>query len=270
MLFYGVYGDKSSADSTAYTFDGSTETHTFKEGKDHILPSFTIKVGREDKEHTYTGMCVSRLGLSATVGEYVTLSADFTGKAESAQGALESSVTYTGSGADGLHFADGVIKFSSDGAANSAVASIKSISFEINTNLNTDDACSIGSQTYSRQPEPQLREITGTIEFSRPVMTADASTDAPSYAQLTATDGLAYTGDAADAAISAQFSSAGTGDIKFEVFKCRFEAPSVNVSGRDSSTMTVNFVGLYDTTVEAMSRTTVIVEGNAKGRYSTL
>ena len=270
MLFYGAYGDNSTANSAAYTFDGTTETHTMKEGKDHILPSFTIKVGREDKEHTYIGMCLSRLSLSAAVGEYVTMSADFNGKAESAQGTLESTVTYTGSGADGLHFADGVIKFSSDGAANSVVASIKSISFELNTNLNTDDACSIGSQTYSRQPEPQMREITGSVEFSRPVITADTATDNPSYDQLIASDGLLYDGDAAQPAIRLKFTNAGAGVLQFDIHKCRWEAPSMNVSGRDSSTMTVNFVALVDFTTNIMSTASITTDATTVGRYSTL
>lgn len=269
LLLYGAYGDKSSADSAKYTV--SSNTHTFKEGLDHILPSFTIEVGREDKEHTYTGMSLTRLGVSAAVGEYVTMSADFTGKAESAQGALESSVTYSGATADGFHFADGTINFSIDGAAtNTASAVIKNISFEINTNLNTDDACSIGSQTYSRQPEPQLREITGTVEFSRPVMTADSTTDNPSYAQLTATDGLEFNGDDAQPAIQLQFDCAGSGQMVFKIFKCRWEAPSLNVSGRDSSTMSCSFVALYDTGENGMSSAAITTEGTTVGRYSTL
>ena len=268
MLLYAAYGDNATANSTKYNL--TSNTHTFREGLDHILPSFTVKVGREDKEHTYTGMTLSRLAISAAVNEYVTMSADFMGKAESAQGSLTAAVTYNGATSDGMHFADGTIKFSSDGNANSVTTTIKSISFEINTNLNTDDACSLGSQTYTRQPEPQMREITGTVEFSRPQMVADTSTDAPSYAQITASDGLLYTGDLNDAAIEATFATPGSGNMIFRVVKCRWDSPGVTVSGRDSSTMTCNFTALYDTTAECMSQAVITTDASTIGRYSTI
>lgn len=270
MLFYAAYGDNTSnpPDSAGYTL--SSNTHTWFEQTDMILPSFTIEVGREDKEHTYTGMCLSRLSISGTVGEYATISADFNGKAESATSAL-STPTFVGASSDGLHFADGEILFSLDGAAgNTASAVVKSISFELNTNLNTDDACSIGSQTYSRQPEPQMREITGSVEFSRPVITADTATDNPSYDQLIASDGLLYSGDNAEPAIRLKFTNSGTGVVQFDIFKCRWEAPSLNVSGRDSSTMTVNFVALVNTSNNIMSSASVTTDAATIGRYSGL
>ena len=267
-LLYAAFGDNAAANSSAYVV--SSNTHTWNEAKDHILPSFSIEVGREDKEHTYTGMCLSRLSISGTVGEYATLSADFNGKAESATGALAPSPTFTGASSDGFHFADGQILFSLDGAAgNTASAVIKSISFELNTNLNTDDACSIGSQTYSRQPEPQMREITGSVEFSRPVITADTTTDNPSYDQLIASDGLLYDGDAAEPAIQLKFTNSGSGIILFNVHKCRWEAPTLNVSGRDSSTMSLNFVALVDTTSNIMSSASITTDASTIGRYST-
>jgi len=268
LLLYAAYGDNATCDSAKYNVSGNT--HTFREGLDHILPSFRIRVGREDNEHTYTGMCLSRLSLSAAVGEYVTVSADFNGKAESGLAPLTTPITFNGATSDGMHFADGIIKFSSDGTGNSVTTTIKSISFEISTNLNTDDACSLGSQTYSRQPEPQLREITGSVEFSRPSMTADTSTDAPSYAQTIASDGLLYTGDLADAAIEATFSTAGAGDMIFRIVKCRWEAPTLNVSGRDSSTMSLNFVALYDPTAACMSQAIITTDASTIGRYSTI
>ena len=268
-LLYAAFGDNATGQSVKYTLAGNV--HTFKEGANHILPSFRIRVGREDNEHLYTGMCLSRLSVSASVNEYVTMSADFSGKAEGGLDALQTSVTYSGASADGLHFADGTINFSLDGdATNTASALIKSISFEISTNLNTDDACSIGSQTYSRQPEPQMREITGSVEFSRPVMAAVAGTDEPSYAQMIASDGLLYDGDDAQPAITLQFDSAGSGQMVFKIFKCRWEAPSLNVSGRDSSTMSCNFVALYDDGEEGMMSAALTTAATTVGRYSTI
>lgn len=270
MVLFGAYGDNAACNSANYV--NALKVHTWNEGAGMILPSFTIKVGREDNEHKYTGMCLSRLSISATVGEYATISADFNGKAESALDSLDGGPTFTGAASDGFHFADGAVNFSLDGdATNTVSAVIKSISFELNTNLNTDDACSIGSNTYSRQPEPQMREITGSVEFSRPVMAADTNTDNPSYAQLIATDGLLYTGDVAQPAITLTFTAATGGILSFSVLKCRWEAPSLNVSGRDSSTMSLNFVALVDTTTNIMSIASLTTEnGLSATRYSVV
>jgi len=267
LLLYAAYGDNASANSSSYTEVGNT--HTWTEAADHILPSFTIEVGREDKEHTYTGMCLSRLSISGTVGEYAMMSADFNGRAESATASLTASPTFSGASSDGFHFADGQILFSLDGAAtNTASALIKSISFEVNTNLNTDDACSIGSLTYSRQPEPQMREITGTVEFSRPVIAANTATDEPSYDQMIAAEGLLYDGDTDQPAIRLKFTNNGSGILQFDIHKCRWDSPSLNVSGRDSSTMTCNFTALVDTGTNIMSRASITTDATTAGRYS--
>ena len=73
MCFLGFFPNNTYG-SSAHTFDeGDTTTA-------HAYPSFTIRVGREDKEHKYTGMVASRMSLSAAVGEYVMMSVDFVGK----------------------------------------------------------------------------------------------------------------------------------------------------------------------------------------------
>ena len=54
-------------------------------------------------------------------------------------------------------------------------------------------------------------------------MTADATTDNPSYAQLTTTDGLEFDGDDAQPAIQLQFDCAGSGQMVFKIFKCRWK-----------------------------------------------
>lgn len=254
MLLYGIYGDNDDLTSTATSYDAPSQTYSFKEANDHILPSFTLKVGREDNMHTYTGMVMSRLSVSATVGEYATISADFNGKAESP---IDSLVTpsFSGASVDGFHFAEGIVSFSETGVSTTVSSLVKSISFEVNTNLNTDDACSIGSQTYTRKPEPQMREITGSVEFSRPVMSDGVSpfTNEPDYTDLIVSGGALYDGTTASPAISLSFLNGGGDQFTFEIRKCRWEAPSLNVSGRDSSTMTVNFVALVDTADNVMT-----------------
>lgn len=275
MLFYGVYGDNATADSSNYVVTGNK--HKMNEGSNHILPSFTLEVGREDKEHTYTGMCVSRLSVNSSVGEYATMSVDFNGRAESAVTDLNSAPVFAGATVEGLHFAEGTVTFSSDNSNTATSANIKSISMEINTNLNTDDACSIGSRTYVRQPEPQMREITGSIEFSRPEIgeTFSASMQTPQYDKITSTGGLEYDGTLSAPAVKLQFSQTATGGgspvnvLTIELPKVRWEAPSMNVSGRDSSTMSLNFVALVDDN-NIMSKTAFETLGTTAGRYSKL
>jgi len=268
ILFYGAYGDNVTANSAKYVV--SSNSHTMTEGLDHILPSFTLEVGREDKEHTYTGMCLSRISVSGSVGEYATMSVDFNGRAESAVSAL-ATPTFAGATVEGLHFAEGEVAFSSNNTNQVVSANIKSISIEISTNLNTDDACSIGSRTYVRQPEPQMREITGSVEFSRPsIGTAlSVSNQDPQYELITATTGEEYDGTLTKPAISLKFTQSATDVLKIELPKVRWEAPTMNVSGRDSSTMSLNFVALVDDNM-AMSEVAFETLGTTVGRYSTL
>ena len=273
MLLYGVYGDNAAANSSAFTFtagSGGTDPDviTMTEAADHLLPSFTLEVGREDKEHTYTGMCLSRLSLNAAHGEYVTVSADFNGKAESAISAL-STVTYAGAGVDGFHFANGTVTFY-DGTTTTASTQIKSISLEYAVNLDTDSACSIGSRTNVRQPAMQMREITGTVEFSRNVID-NGTTGEPEYEEVTATGGLLYTGTASNPAIKLVFQGATAEDELFiEIHKVRWEAPTNNVSGRDQSSMSLSFVALVDANLTMSNVSLKIDNQGSAGRYSKL
>ena len=216
-----------------------------------VYPSYTVRVGREEKEHTFTGMVANTLSLSASVGEYVMLSVGFLGKSESAPAAL-ATATYDGAALDALYFANGTVKFD-DGASSApaASASVKSISFDINLNRDTDNAYAIGDASYRRAPPAQRREISGTIEFNK-VLYGDQSLDEPDYDALVAADGVQYN-DGTDAVMTLDFlDEAGADFIKFEFFNIRFEAPEASVSGRDTNTMTVNFVGLYDDNLGAM------------------
>tara|TARA_B100000902_G_scaffold343443_1_gene348113 strand:+ start:326 stop:1360 length:1035 start_codon:yes stop_codon:yes gene_type:complete len=216
-----------------------------------VYPSFTVRVGREEKEHTFTGMMTNSLSISATVGEYVMMSVGFLGKSESAPAAL-ATATFDGAALDALYFANGTVKFD-DGtsSAPAASASVKSISFDVNLNRDTDNAYAIGSPTYGRAPPAQRREISGSIEFNK-VLYGDQSLDEPDYDALVASDGVAYN-DGSDAVMTLDFlDEAGEDYIKFEFFNIRFESPEASVSGRDTNTMTVGFVGLYDDNLGGM------------------
>jgi len=254
LLLYGLYGDEYDAGgvdaaATGYTISGFV--HTWKEVNTLLLPSFTIEVGREEKQHTYTGMCMSSLSISASHGEYATISADFTGKSESALTTLIASPTFGGAALDGFHFANGTVSFSEAGASSTTVTSIKSISLEFSTNLDTDAACSIGSRTYLRQPQPQVREITGSVEFS--IANTVAGGNTPDYNMMLTTGGKIFDGAIAEPAVQLNFTNA-TQSLNIGIQKVRWEAPSLNVSGRDTSTLSMNFVALLDVTTNTMSQ----------------
>ena len=231
---------------TAY----GSDTHSFDEPStsSHSYNTYTIQVGREQKEHSYTGMVGSRLSMSANVGEYVMLSADFVGCAETHSAGGRALQTPTFSDAlDALYFSNGSIVFDDGSGNTTASATVKSFSFEINMNRDTDNAYALGDSTYRRAPQAQRREISGTIELNQVVYGANPTGDDPSYDNLIKADGDLYNPSASTPAIKLTLNEeSGSDYIEVAFYKVRFEAPEASVSGRDSNTMTVNFIGLYD------------------------
>ena len=226
---------------------GGLYPHTFSEVEASTTidtPSFTLIVGREEHEHYYTGAVVESLSISASLNEYASVGVNFMARAEGTVAAIG---TLTPSFPDdkvALYFSNAKVFFNNDATASDAV---KSISFDINLNRDGDNACGLGSTTYIRAPPAQRREISGTIEFNRYLTTAAESE--PIYTALIATDGLEFAPDAAatDTALKVQFGDDATADLlTFNFYKIRFEAPEANVSGRDSQTLSVGFVALFD------------------------
>lgn len=211
-------------------------THTFTEaGTDR---SFTFKVGREEKEHTYTGVAVDSLSVSANLNEYAMVTASVMGQAESAVASLG---TPTFANRDALYFSDAKIFFNGNATASNLV---KSVSFDIALNRDGDNACGLGDATYTRIPPTQRREITGTIEFNKIIHTAVS--DEPTYTELTQADGFELSGSGVE--LKVQLGDESTADMMvFSFYKIRFEAPDSNVSGRDTQTMTVPFIALFST-----------------------
>lgn len=198
--------------------------------------SFTMKVGREEKEHTYTGVAVDSMSVSANLNEYGMISASFMGKAESAVASLGTPSFNTN---DPLYFSDAKIFFNGNATASNLV---KSISFDINLNRDGDNACGLGDATYTRLPPFQRREVTGTIEFNKIIHTAVVSE--PTYTELTSADGYELSGSGVE--LKVQFGDESVADVlTFDFYKIRFEAPDANVSGRDTQTMTVPFIALF-------------------------
>jgi len=241
----------------AYSTAGAAKIHTMTEpsltsASAGVYPSWTVRVGREEKEHTFTGMMTNSLSVSATVGEYAMMSVGFVGKSESATAALETSdVVFTGRALDALYFANGEVSFDDGSTDGAAVVTVKSFSFDINLNRDTDNAYGIGNSTYSRAPPAQRREISGSLEFNKVIYTSSAAE--PTYDGLVASDGLAYNDGAAPSLKLKLQDEAGADYIDFEFYNVRFEAPEASVSGRDTNTMTVGFIGLYDNNLGGMS-----------------
>ena len=270
LCIYGIYGDNTANPPASAGYDQTAKVHTFTEASDQVLPSFTLEVGREENEHTYTGMCVESLSFSASHGEYATISASLTGKSESALASL-TNPTLAGDTVDGFHFAEGTVAFSTAGTQSVVSTKIQSISIDFNMNLDTDAACSIGSRTYLRQPLPQMREISGTVEFSTAHDTG--TTDDPAYDTALGTGGAIFDGDGSIPALQLRFVS-GTSELSIRVQKLRWEAPTSNVSGRDTETLSMSFVGLLDQSTGTMSKMILTNTGNSGAlsgaRYSAL
>tara|TARA_R110001599_G_scaffold63514_3_gene176910 strand:+ start:5252 stop:6301 length:1050 start_codon:yes stop_codon:yes gene_type:complete len=252
MILRGVYNSytfTTGSATVAHVMTESTAVNTGSAAAQYLqqLPSFNVKVGREDKTHLYTGMCISRVSMAANVGEYVTMSADFVGRQEGTLTAL-TVPTFDGGADDGMHFAQAEVFFDdgSGTAPTDAGDLIKSFSLEWNTNLNTDSCCGLGSRVYTVRPAPQLREITGTLEFSRPVITA--SNDEPDYAAAQNSAGLIYDPAAARMAIKLVLTDTASpvNTLMIEINKVIWDAPVMNVSGRDASTMSLGFTALVD------------------------
>jgi hypothetical protein len=229
----------------------TTGVHTFDEPvvAGDAYRSYTLRVGREEKEHTFTGMVANSMSISATVGEYVMLSASFVGKREETPADL-ATPSFSGDALDALYFANGTVNFD-DGtsAAPGASASVKSFSLDVNLNRDTDNAYAIGDSTYSRAPPAQRREISGTIEFNKVIYSS--SKDEPLFGDLVSADGLIMSDAAADPTITLDLQNEdndNTEYVRITLYNVRFEAPEASVSGRDTNTMSVGFVALYDAT----------------------
>tara|TARA_R110002167_G_scaffold198873_3_gene402033 strand:+ start:387 stop:1370 length:984 start_codon:yes stop_codon:yes gene_type:complete len=224
---------------TTGSVSGGLYPHVYTEAG--AFPSFTFVVGRETKEHNYKGCVVESLNVSANINEYGMVSASVVGKAESSLAAIGNLTPAFADGLNALYFSDAKVFFNADATASNAV---KSISFDINLNLDTDNACGLGDATYIRQPPSQRREVSGSIEFNRILHAAVESES--TYAELIATDGVELSGSGVE--LKVQFGDESVADIlTFNFYKIRFEAPESNVSGRDTQTMTVPFVALYST-----------------------
>ncbi len=233
-ILMGVMGT-----DTVGSISGGFYPHTFTEAG--TLPSYTFLVSREDKEHLYKGCVIDSFSVSAALNEYASVSFNMMGKSEdiaSIAAAGTTSPTFADN-LPALYFSNAKVFFNANGTASDAVADI---SFDINLNRDGDNACGLGSTTYVRAPPVQRRVVTGSITFNKVVHSTSVAE--PTYTQLTTADGHELSGSGIE--LKVQFGDDTTADLlTFNFYKIRFEAADANVSGRDTNTMTVNFVGLF-------------------------
>ena len=228
---------------------GTARTHIFNEPElsTHAYPSYTMRVGRGEKEHTFKGMVASKLSMSANLNEYVMASVDFIGQAEGVPTTLVAGVDYAGLAVDALHFADAEVYFEDN--ANKTIK-VQQISFEININRDIDSAYAVGNRTFTRAPPTQTREISGTMEFNE-VLYSDTVgyVNEPTYTSLTGSQVHKIQPGGGKDAIRIKFASEdGNDSLEFKFFNVRFEAPTASVSGRDANRMSVGFQAFYDAT----------------------
>ncbi len=244
---------------TVGSISGGLYPHTFTEAG--TLASYTLLVSREDKEHLYKGQVVDSMSVSASLNEYATVGFSMMGRSEDI-GAIANAGTTNPTFPDALpalYFSNAKVFFNADSTATSLV---KSISFDINLNRDDENACALGSTTYTVAPPAQRREISGTIEFNKVVHSAVESE--PTYTQLTTADGLELSGSGIE--LKVQFGDDATADLlTFNFYKIRFEAADANVSGRDTNTMSVNFVALYSPDDSKMMD--IVMRNTTSGAY---
>lgn len=234
---------------------GTARHHIFNEPtlSTHAYPSYTVRVGRGNKEHTFTGMVASKLSMSANLNEYVMASVDFVGKNEETPSTLVTNVPFAGLAVDALHFADAEVFFQDN---QEKTVKVQQISFEININRDLDSAYAVGNRSFTRAPPTQTREITGTMEFNEVIYSdIEGYINEPTYTQLTGSSVHKIQPGAGKDAIRIKFASEdGNDSLEFKFFNVRFEAPQASVSGRDANRMSVAFQAFYDATTNGAAK----------------
>lgn len=251
----GAAVTNSTAAATIAGVLGGANKHVFNEPviSTDVYPSFTIRVGREAKEHTYTGMAATRLSLSANLNEYVMASCDWLGQSEGAPTAIQTGVSYSGNDVDALHFSGAELYV--DGSL-ATTTKIQSVSLEVNINRDLDSAYAVGSNTITRMPPSRTREITGTMEFNEILYDDSHGVGEPTYEDMaTATAVHKLHGGAGRPALKFMFMDGDDADhMEIALYNVRFEAPTASVSGRDPARMSVGFQAFYDAKAKGASK----------------
>ena len=173
---------------------GATDQRTFAEldvNEQGVLPSYTFKVGRDDKEHVFGGQVIESISVSASVGEYAMMTVNTVGAGQkSSTETLSTAVpTYTG---DAAHFAKSYVNFEANATSSAKSNLVQSVDFEIKTNRDIENSYSLSSETCIRAPPITTREISGSLTFHKSLLTGDVASNEPFFDELmgaTATNG---------------------------------------------------------------------------------
>jgi len=254
LLLKGVFPKVATTGSgDPYTHAMTEINHDQGRAGSDSFPVFQLIIVRDEKQHSYSSMSINRVSIKGSVGEYVMLGADFVGKAEgedsiSSPAAIATESTLAVGATEPVHFQSASVAFKNS----SASLQVKSVDIEFNLNRDVDASFALGNETCVREAPPQLREITGTVEFIKPIHST--SVNEPLFGDLI--DGGAntvYQPGSSAPAITLTFTSTTNHDFVIKVYHVQWDAPSMNVSGRDTQTMSLGFTALFDETKKAMA-----------------
>lgn len=242
---------------------GTPNVHKLEEGAltTDFYPTFSIHIGRTARDHIFTGMSINKMSVSASVGDFTSMSFECQGKSEDTSTATMQTPTFPDN--EPMYYANAEIFFNGNATKS---ADVKSSDFEISINRDLDSGFSIGNLTLTQAPPVTRRSISGNIEFNNP-MYAD-SNDEPFYDALTQVDGATNAAGGTTTfiydssvvgtpALRMKYIETATADITFDFYKVVFDAPETSVSGRDHQTMTTPFFALFDNTNTCMAECTI-------------
>lgn len=265
LLLKGIFPSVSTTGSGPYTHAMTEITHDNGRAAAESFPVYHILIQRDEKEHSYSSMSLNRVGLQANVGEYVMLSADFVGKAEG-EDSITSPANLSNEGGstvpdagEPVHFQSAAVNFKNNGTAST---NVRSVSLDIGLNRDVDASFSLGSDTCVREAPPQLREITGSIEFLAPLHST--SVDEPLYGDIIdgGTNSL-FDPSGTNPAITLTFTASSTTSLVLKIYKVQWEAPTSTVSGRDTQSYSLNFTALFDETSNKKMADLTIINNTA-------
>jgi hypothetical protein len=241
-VLHGIMGNDTPGSG------GATDARTFTElgnGSTSQLPSYTFRVGRDDKEHIFPGQVIESVAVSSSIGEYAMLTVNTVGKKQSSSTAtLATTVpSYTG---DAAHFHKAYVRFEAAADTSNHSNLVQSIDFEIKTNRDVDNSYNLSEDTCVRPPPSTMREVSGSITFHKALLTGDVADNEVFFDELMPGTANVINPSGSTPALSALFQVDANNYLRFDFFKVIYEMAETSVSGRDSQTMTVNFHGLYD------------------------
>lgn len=153
LILGGALGKEANVTGT----DAKTHVFTCIESAPNVhLPSLSALVDRKVDAFSYTGLKINRLSLSASQGDYLKCDVDFVGKAETESATMQTGLTP--STLKAFKFAQGKV-YNGD----TAIADIKSMSLELNNNLDYQTQTTDTGDFY-KEAEVGTRSVAISLE----------------------------------------------------------------------------------------------------------